>query len=236
MKHAAEVLRAAVPTLEKTDVTHRPGAAGPGRNQLPDHRGGGGRTGRRWSTRPTAGCTSTARRWPPKSGKRGQVRFPGTARRVLRRNRTCPLFPSPHSRTHPQVPQAVRPFPRQRSEPSRPRLRQARFRADHEGPGRDRLSRLGLGRARRLHPRRRATGAGKHRVFAPLCREDRETPLIVALRRRRLARAFSEPSASRGRCYWEAQRHRSTECGVTCCARRRAWPECGSAKAASLAS
>ena len=27
--------------------------------------------------------------------KRGQVQFPGTARRVLRRNWTCPFFPQP---------------------------------------------------------------------------------------------------------------------------------------------
>jgi len=44
-------------------------------------------------TRPRGnGYDEKSRNWW--SGKRGQVQFPGTARRVLRRNWTCPPFPS----------------------------------------------------------------------------------------------------------------------------------------------
>ena len=120
----------------RTGVIDRPGAACGRGDQLPQH-------GRRrpsswwnWSTRPAAGCTSTARRWPAE---------PTPIPELIRKYRR------------------VRPFPRQRSQPPGAGLRQARFRADPQGPARDRLSRLGLRRGLRFPPARSGSPA-KHPI------------------------------------------------------------------------
>ena len=160
MKYAAEVLHAAAPTLEKTGVViGLEPLATTETNFLTTAAEGASWSS--WSIRPPAACISTARRWPE---KRGQSNFPERPAECFANG----LSPFPDPRAHPQVPQAVHPFPRQRSEPSRPRLRQARFRADHEGARRNQLSRLGLGRAHRLLGRRRAARAGEHRVSAEM--------------------------------------------------------------------
>ena len=107
MKHAAEVLRAAMPACEKADVTIALEPLGARGNQLSEHCGG---------------CRG--------ADERGRLAALPAAPRLQgdgRRN-------DAHPRLDPQVPRPVRPFSRQRPEPSGPRLWQARFRADYEGP------------------------------------------------------------------------------------------------------
>ncbi len=139
MKNAAEVLRAAVPALEKTDVTialepltpvetnfMNTAADGVGADELV----GSPRV------RLHLDCKAMAAE-------------PTPIPELIHKYRN--VFVHFHA-NDPNLP--------------RPRLRQARFRADHEGPGRHRLPRLGLGRSLRLHARPRTADAGEHRIPA----------------------------------------------------------------------
>ena len=64
MKYAAEVLRAAVPALEKTGVTIALEPLAPADTNFLNTAADGVEL-MNWSARRAAGCTSTARRWPP---------------------------------------------------------------------------------------------------------------------------------------------------------------------------
>ena len=120
MKHAADVLRAAMPACEKADVTIALEPLAPADTNF----------------------LNTAADAVALMDKVGSPHC-----RLHLDCKAMATEPDAHPRLDPQVPRPVRPFPRQRPEPSGPRLRQARFRADHEGPARDQLSRLGFGRS-----------------------------------------------------------------------------------------
>ena len=144
MKHAADVLRAALPALEKTDVTIALEPLAPAETNFINTAADGVEL----------------------------MELVGSPR--CRLHLDCKAMAKPKPTPIPELihkyREAVRPFPRQRSEPPRAGLRQARFRADHEGACA--RSTIAAGSRSRFSTTRPARTAGprKHQVSAEVRR------------------------------------------------------------------